>query len=50
MVGSDGYAPSTPAMSMQCSTIELRSLFLFIGIFCLILLFLTYKSNKQFYH
>ena len=25
MVGPDGYAPSTPAMSMQYSTIELRS-------------------------
>ena len=40
MVGRVGYAPTTPAMSMQYSTIELTAPFNFLRNFLAVLIYL----------
>ena len=45
MVGRVGYAPTTPAMSMQYSTIELTALKLFLFIYHFILKIFVFSSD-----
>ena len=49
MVGRVGYAPTTPAMSMQYSTIELTAHFLTLIIYYFFFKYLNfYQSNKLY--